>query len=181
MALGNREVAQKMNLSENKPPRESCGARERCEAPKSDVELFQWYLRQADYARFAQYVVGRMYIEGRGVKQDELTGYMWLLLSEESATEVIANSRTLQKGVAAHIDREGLGRARRAALQRWHTRHPENGCCPQWLSTEAASEPGQGWSFAGSPAKAAELMPIGMAVSKFIREFPKQRCSPYRE
>lgn len=166
--MGNREIAQKMKLSEHTVKNHlfriysKLGIASRVEImfavlsqrpaaraayvafqqgvkPKSDAELFQWYLQQAPYAPYAQYMVGRMYVEGRGVERDELAGYMWLLLAEESANEIIANSRTLRSDCALLIDSERLAEARREALKRWQDWHPKNGHIPQLLSAERSA------------------------------------------
>lgn len=182
--MGNREIAQKMKLSEHTVKNHlfriysKLGIASRVEImfavlsqrpaaraayvafqqgakPKSDAELFQWYLQQTPYAHpYAQYMVGKMYLEGRGVERDELAGYMWLLLAEENANEVIANSRTLRKDLATLIDNESLAEARRDALKRWQDCHPGNGHIPQLLSAERLAP------------KVDELAVIGSIVEK---------------
>ena len=160
--LGNREIAGKMKLSEHTVKNHlfriysKLGIRSRVEimfaamsqglstrseagstASKSDAELFQWYLRQADYGPYAQYMVGKMYIEGRGMEQDFTTGYAWLLLSEESAKEVVATSKELRENVAAQIDKEHLKQATREALKRWQDSHSPDEHPPHMLVPES--------------------------------------------
>lgn len=160
--LCNREIAQKMNLSghtvknhlfriynklgissrieivfaamtQRSTRPELGGALGQGAQPEADAELFEWYLRQADHVAYAQYMVGRMYMEGRGVEKNELTGYMWLLLAEENVAEVIAQSRAARKDVAARIGRGRIEEARREALKHWQVHHPEDAHTPPLL------------------------------------------------
>lgn len=131
-------------ISQRPAARDAYVAFHRGAEPKSDAQLFLWYLQQADYAPHAQYMLGRMYVEGRGTQPDERTGYMWLLLAEASATEVIAHCREVRKNVAARADMGHLAKAKREALKRWQARHPSEDRTPPSLSPdveEVASEP----------------------------------------
>lgn len=90
---------------------------QRGELPADDAGLFQWYRRYADRFPYAQYMLGNMYLEGRGVERDEVTGYMWLLLAERSADDVIARSREVRERLAKQIRAEGCRRAEGLASQ----------------------------------------------------------------
>jgi DNA-binding NarL/FixJ family response regulator len=81
------------------------------EGPKDDAELFESYMKQTGNAPLAQYMIGSMYIEGQGIAKDEVTGYMWLLLAEKTANELIANSRELREAIAKQIKAEGCEKA----------------------------------------------------------------------
>jgi two-component system, NarL family, nitrate/nitrite response regulator NarL len=86
--------------------------------PEDDATLFQWYKRQADYSPLCQYMIGKMYLEGRGVKRDEVAGYMWLFLAELSANEVATSSREVQGQFTKRVKTADREMARSWASQR---------------------------------------------------------------
>ena len=152
--LGNREIADQMKISEHtiknhlfriyaklgvssrldiifcalsqRPSSRAANIalEQRGELPPDDPSLFQWYKRYADRAPYAQYAMGNMYLEGRGVEQDEVTGYMWLLLAERSAAEVVTKSRELRERLAKQIKADGCRRAETLASQHVQKRPP---------------------------------------------------------
>jgi DNA-binding NarL/FixJ family response regulator len=152
--LGNREIAQLLNISEHtiknhlfriyaklgvsnrldiifcvlsqRPSSRAANIalEQRGELPTDDPSLFQWYKRHADRAPYAQYLMGNMYLEGRGVERDEVTGYMWLLLAERNAAEVAARSREMLERLAKQIKTEGCRRAEKLASQHAQKRPP---------------------------------------------------------
>ena len=90
---------------------------QRGELPADDASLFQWCKRYAEHAPYAQYMMGNMYLEGRGVERDDVTGYMWLLLAERSAAEIVAKSGELRERLAKQIKADGCRRAETLASQ----------------------------------------------------------------
>jgi two-component system, NarL family, nitrate/nitrite response regulator NarL len=80
-------------------------------APQDDAAAFELYMQQAEHYPLAQYIVGTMYLTGRGVPQDEVTGYMWLLLAEKTANDVIGKSREMREKFARHINAESCKKA----------------------------------------------------------------------
>ena len=152
--LGNREIAQQLRVSEHtiknhlfriyaklgvssrldiifcvlsqRPSSRAANIalEQRGELPADDAGLFQWYLRYADRAPYAQYMMGNMYLEGRGVERDEVTGYMWLLLAERSAAEVADKSRKIRERLAKQIKADDCRRAETLASQHAQRRPP---------------------------------------------------------
>jgi two-component system, NarL family, nitrate/nitrite response regulator NarL len=86
--------------------------------PKDDAALFQWYMQQADHSPFCQYMIGKMYLEGRGIARDEVTGYSWLFLAELSAKDVATSSREARGQFTARI-----GAADRKKARSWASQH----------------------------------------------------------
>ncbi len=86
--------------------------------PKEDAALFRWYHEQADHSPFCQYMIGKMYLEGRGVARDEVTGYMWLFLAELSANKVATNSREVRGQFTKRIKAADRQKAKVWASQR---------------------------------------------------------------
>jgi DNA-binding CsgD family transcriptional regulator len=67
------------------------------EVPKDDVAMFQWYSRQAEYSPLALCRLGEMYLQGRGVQKDEITGYICLASAEQTANDVVSRSRAVRE------------------------------------------------------------------------------------
>jgi len=63
-------------------------------------------------------MIGKMYLEGRGVARDEQTGYRWLFLAELSANEVATSSREVQGQFTKRIRAADRQKARSWASQR---------------------------------------------------------------
>ncbi|HEX8817031.1 MAG TPA: LuxR C-terminal-related transcriptional regulator [Terriglobales bacterium] len=87
------------------------------ETPKDDAAAFELYMQQTDHYPLAQYVVGTMYLTGRGVPKDEVTGYMWLLLAEKTSNDVIAKSRETRERFARRINAESCKKAEAMATR----------------------------------------------------------------
>jgi two-component system nitrate/nitrite response regulator NarL len=170
--LGNREIAQQMKISEHtvknhlfriyaklgvssrldiifcvlsqRPSSRAANIalEHRAGLPADDTSLFQWYKRHADRAPYAQYMLGNMYLEGRGVERDEVTGYMWLLLAERSAAEVVASSREIRERLTKQIKTEGCRRAETLAFQHAQKRPPlpDRQLLPERLGAGTAQE-----------------------------------------
>jgi DNA-binding NarL/FixJ family response regulator len=79
--------------------------------PQDDAEELDLLMHQADHYPLAQYIVGTMYLTGRGVDRDEVTGYMWLLLAEKTANDVIVKSREMREKFARRINAESCKKA----------------------------------------------------------------------
>ncbi len=158
----NREIAQLMKLSEHtvknhlfriygklgvssrlevmftvfsqRQPSRAASAHYREDPPKDDAVLFQWYKQRADYSPFYQYLIGKMYLEGRGVARDEVTGYMWLSLAELSANEVATSSRAVRGQLSKRIRAADRQKAETWASQR--LRVPPKGLDHQPLTAD---------------------------------------------
>jgi len=85
--------------------------------PVDEAASFDSFMQQADHAPSAQFMVGNMYIEGRGVPKDEVTGYMWLLLAERTADELVAKSREAREALGKQISVEACKKAETLASQ----------------------------------------------------------------
>ena len=85
------------------------------------TRAFQEY-RQSAYAgnALAQYMMGRMYAEGRGVSEDKPTAYMWFDLSASNG-----NSRAIaaRDAIAAEMDSDEIDRAQDMAAD-WRANRP---------------------------------------------------------
>ena len=85
------------------------------------TRAFQEY-RQSAHAgnSLAQYMMGRLYAEGRGVGEDKLTAYMWFDLSASNG-----NSRaiTARDAIAAEMDADEIERAQQMAAD-WRASRP---------------------------------------------------------
>jgi two-component system nitrate/nitrite response regulator NarL len=91
---------------------------QRGNVPNDDTALFQWYKQLADDSPFCQYMIGKMYLEGRGVTRDEVAGYMWLFLAELSANKVATRSRAVRGQFTKRIRAADRQKARTWASQR---------------------------------------------------------------
>jgi two-component system nitrate/nitrite response regulator NarL len=91
----------------------------------NEAATFQFYMNQADRYPLAQYAVGAMYLTGKGVRQDLVTGYMWLLLAEKTAANIIAKSRDMRKEFAKQIRAEGCRKAESLAAQHLEKQIPQ--------------------------------------------------------
>ena len=106
-------------LSQRQPSRSVSGvAPQAGHVPKDDAALFRWYKEQADHSPFCQYMMGKMYLEGRGVARDDVTGYMWLFLAELTANNVANNSRELRRQFTKRINAVDRQKAKAWASQR---------------------------------------------------------------
>jgi DNA-binding NarL/FixJ family response regulator len=105
-------------LSQRQPSGAAAISPDNGPVPKDDAALFQWYKRQADYSPLCQYMIGKMYLEGRGVKRDEVAGYMWLFLAELNADEVATSSREVQGQFTKQVRTADRLKARSWASQR---------------------------------------------------------------
>jgi peptidoglycan hydrolase-like protein with peptidoglycan-binding domain len=78
--------------------------------------------RQSAYAgnSLAQYMMGRLYAEGRGVGEDKLAAYMWFDLSASNG-----NSRaiTAREAIAAELDADEVDQAQQMAAD-WRVNRP---------------------------------------------------------
>ena len=78
--------------------------------------------RQSAYANnsLAQYMMGRLYAEGRGVSEDKLASYMWFDLSASNG-----NSRAIaaRDAVAAEMDADEIDQAQQMAAD-WRANRP---------------------------------------------------------
>ncbi len=85
------------------------------------TRAFQEY-RQSAHAgnSLAQYMMGRLYAEGRGVGEDKPTAYMWFDLSASNG-----NSRaiTARDAIAAEMDADEIERAQQMAAD-WRASRP---------------------------------------------------------
>jgi DNA-binding NarL/FixJ family response regulator len=113
---------------------------QRGELPADDVSLFQWCKRYAEHGPYAQYMMGNMYLEGRGIERDEVAGYMWLLLAERSAAEIVAKSGELRERLSKQIKADGCRRAETLASQHARKRPslPDRLPLPELLGAAAA-------------------------------------------
>lgn len=71
----------------------------------------------------AQYGLGLIYAEGRGVEQDEAKAFFWLTLAHEQGDE---HADELRKVVAAAMTGEQLARADALLAARTHTAEPSD-------------------------------------------------------
>jgi DNA-binding NarL/FixJ family response regulator len=99
--LSQRPTSQAAQIVLNKPE----------ETPQNDAAEFDLHMQQANHYPLAQYIVGTMYLTGRGVDRDEVTGYMWLLLAEQTANDVIVKSREMREKFARRINAESCKKA----------------------------------------------------------------------
>ena len=85
------------------------------------TRAFQEY-RQSAYAgnSLAQYMMGRLYAEGRGVGEDKAAAYMWFDLSASNG-----NSRAIsaRDAVAAEMDADEIDQAQQMAAD-WRANRP---------------------------------------------------------
>jgi two-component system, NarL family, nitrate/nitrite response regulator NarL len=123
--------------------------------PTDDAAAFELYMQQAEHYPLAQYIVGTMYLTGRGVARDEVTGYMWLLLAEKTADDVIAKSRDTRESFARHINTETRKKAEAMASR--HLMHPRT-------AHPAQSYVGKFASLAVAPAKAIKNTTLAASV-----------------
>ncbi len=91
--------------------------------PASEVALFESYLQDAKFSPLSQFLVGKMYLEGRGTEKDPVTGYMWLTVAERNARELLATCESVKNAIAERIkpDDQAAAESRAAAQQteRW--------------------------------------------------------------
>ncbi len=93
--------------------------------PQDLAEAARWYRLAAEqgYAR-AQYNLGRMYANGRGVPQDDVTAHMWLNLSASRLTgEARERAVEARDAVADLLTPEDRSQAQRRA-RAWDAAHP---------------------------------------------------------
>jgi len=99
---------------------------------------FQEY-RQSAHAgnSLAQYMMGRMYAEGRGVTKDELAAYMWFDLSASNG-----NSRAIaaRDAVAAQMEADEIEQAQQMAAD-WRANRPAVAVAQTSPSSTLASAP----------------------------------------
>ena len=88
-------------------------------SPADDVDAAHWYRLAADQGHDrAQYLLGLMYVEGRGVPQDDVSAHMWLNLATAQFTgEEREQSATMRDAVAERMTREDLSEAQRLARE----------------------------------------------------------------
>jgi peptidoglycan hydrolase-like protein with peptidoglycan-binding domain len=79
------------------------------------ARAYQEYKQSADAGNSAaQYMMGRLYAEGRGVVQDKVAAYMWFDLSASNGN---SSAITARDAVAAELDSEQIDRAQDLAAE----------------------------------------------------------------
>ncbi len=71
--------------------------------PASDIALFEAYLQYAEFSPLSQFLVGKMYLQGRGIEKDLATGYMWLTVAERNAHELLSTCQSVKNAIAEQI------------------------------------------------------------------------------
>lgn len=96
------------------------------EEPASDTALFESYLEYAEFSPLSQFLVGKMYLQGRGVEKDVVKGYTWLTVAERNARELLATCESVKGGIAEQIrpeERAGAeAQAAARSTERWWVR-----------------------------------------------------------
>jgi peptidoglycan hydrolase-like protein with peptidoglycan-binding domain len=102
------------------------------------VRAYQEFKQSADAGNsLAQFMMGRLYAEGRGVVMDNTAAYMWYDLSASNG-----NSRAIaaRDSIAAQLDADELDRAQTLAAE-WRANRPGNSSVPVAAPTAPAYTP----------------------------------------
>ena len=88
------------------------------------AEAAKWYRRAAERGLAeAQYSLGSLYADGRGVPQNFMAAHMWLNLAASRLLEQREKAVELRDQIAELMSREDLSEAQRLATE-WEAAHP---------------------------------------------------------
>ena len=83
---------------------------------EEDRAAFNWYLEAAGRGcGVAQFAVAQMYRDGRGIEQDSLSAYAWLLIAENNPDESSRVTQQTRNRIASHLNAEQITEARQRA------------------------------------------------------------------
>jgi peptidoglycan hydrolase-like protein with peptidoglycan-binding domain len=102
------------------------------------TRAYQEFKQSADAGNsLAQFMMGRLYAEGRGVVEDNMAAYMWYDLAASSGN---SHAIAARDSVAAQLDADELDRAQELAAQ-WRANRPVSGNAPTVAQATPAYTP----------------------------------------
>jgi DNA-binding NarL/FixJ family response regulator len=103
-------VNQLMNIPQN-------SGKDPCHAFDDETAMFQWCRKAAERFIVAQYAVGEMYRDGRGVPRDTETAYMWFCIAESLSTGIEYSTRDAKRRLERKLQPEQVAVAKRRASE----------------------------------------------------------------
>jgi DNA-binding NarL/FixJ family response regulator len=129
--------------------------------PASDIALFEAYLRYAEFSPLSQFLVGKMYLQGRGIERDPVAAYMWLTVAERNAHELLSTCQSVKDAVAEQITPEDRLAAESQAAARKTERW--------WVKDLVRAVPGPGGAPSGRQRR-RRAQPNKNATAKILEE-----------